>query len=149
VSRRCSQWHETSSSFTRPVHTILTAACVMSRLWNVCYIHRCSRLRCRSALRCFHWTRKHVTRACCVRKIKLECGPMPNVMAALPNIGDTFCESSVIPFLVPCCKVWITLTAGVPCSNAANIGERKTWPQSEFCTWQNSARGQEPPKVYI
>ena len=39
--------------------------------------------------------------------------------------------------------------AGVPCSNAANIGERKTWTQSEFCTWQNSIRGQEPLKRYI
>jgi len=24
-------------------------------------------------------------------------------------------------------KVWLTPAAGVPCSNAANIGERKTW----------------------
>jgi len=24
-------------------------------------------------------------------------------------------------------KVWLTLAAGVPCSNAANIGERNTW----------------------
>jgi len=24
---------------------------------------------------------------------KLECGPMPNVMAALPNIGGTFCST--------------------------------------------------------
>ena len=31
-------------------------------------------------------------------------------------------KSSVIPFLVPCRKVWLTPTAGVPCSNAANIG---------------------------
>jgi len=23
---------------------------------------------------------------------KLECGPMPNVMAALPNIGDALCS---------------------------------------------------------
>ena len=38
--------------------------------------------------------------------------------------------------------------AGVPCSNTANIGERKTWTQSEFCTWRNSVRRQEPPKVY-
>jgi len=30
--------------------------------------------------------------------------------------------------------------AGVPCSNAANIGERKTWTQSEVCTWRNSVR---------
>jgi len=32
-------------------------------------------------------------------------------------------------------------TARVPCSNAANIGERKTWTQSEFFTWQNSVSG--------
>jgi len=32
-----------------------------------------------------------------------------------------------IPFLVPRRKVWLTPAAGVPCSNAANIGERKTW----------------------
>ena len=41
---------------------------------------------------------------------ELECGPMPNVMAALPNIG------------APCVqrlKVWLTPTTGVPCSNAA------------------------------
>ena len=25
-------------------------------------------------------------------------------------------------------------------------GDRITWTQSEFCTWQNSVRGQEPPK---
>jgi len=36
--------------------------------------------------------------------------------------------------------------AGVLCSNAANIGERKTWTQSEFCTSQNSFRGQDPRK---
>jgi len=37
----------------------------------------------------------------------------------------------------------------VPCSNAANTGERKTWTQNEFCTWQNSVTGQESPKMYI
>ena len=37
-------------------------------------------------------------------------------------------------------------TAQVPCSNTANIGERKTWTQIEFCSWQNSVRGQEPRK---
>jgi len=76
-------------------------------------------------------------------------GPMPNVMAALPNIGGAVCVSSVIPFLVPRRKVWLTPAARLPCSNAANIGERKTWTQSEFCTWQNSLRGQQPPKMYI
>jgi len=32
---------------------------------------------------------------------KLECEPMPNVMAAQSNIGGALCESSVIPFLIP------------------------------------------------
>jgi len=32
---------------------------------------------------------------------------MPNVTAALPNKGGAVCESSVIPFLVPCRKVWL------------------------------------------
>jgi len=27
------------------------------------------------------------------KKIELECGPMPNVMAALPNIGGAFCST--------------------------------------------------------
>jgi len=57
---------------------------------------------------------------------------MPNVMAAQPNIGGNLYESSVIPFLVPRHKVWLMPAAGVPCSNAANIVERKTWTQSEF-----------------
>ena len=74
---------------------------------------------------------------------------MPNLMATRPNIGGAVCESSVIPFLVPHRKVWLRPAAGVPCSNAANIAERKTWTQSEFCTWQNSVRGQKPPKMYI
>jgi len=52
---------------------------------------------------------------------------MPNVMAAEPNIGGALCESSVIPFLVPRRKVWMTPAVAVPCSNAASVGERKTW----------------------
>ena len=39
-----------------------------------------------------------------------------------PNIGSALYESSVIPFLVPCHKAWLTPAAAVPCSNAANIG---------------------------
>ena len=74
---------------------------------------------------------------------------MSNVMAALPNIGGALCEISVISFLVPRHKVWLTPAAGVPCSNATNIVERKTWTWSKFCTRQNSARGQWPPKMYI
>jgi len=45
--------------------------------------------------------------------------------------------------------VWLLPTARVPCSKAANIGEQKIWTQSEFCTWQNSVRGQEPLKMHI
>jgi len=45
--------------------------------------------------------------------------------------------------------VWLAPTAPVPCNNAVNIGECKTWRrQSEFCTWQNSVTGQQPLKVY-
>ena len=77
---------------------------------------------------------------------KLECGPMPNEMAAQPNIGGTLCENSVIPFLLSCHKVWLRPAAGVPCSKAANIREHKTWTQSEFYTCQNSVRVQKPPK---
>jgi len=70
---------------------------------------------------------------------------MPDVMAALPNTGGTLYKSSLIPFLVPRHKVWLMPRARVPCSN---IGERKTWSQSEFCTWKNSVRVQQPPKMY-
>ena len=41
---------------------------------------------------------------------KLECGPMPNVMVALPNIGGALCSRR---------KVWLTPTTRVPRSNAA------------------------------
>ena len=61
----------------------------------------------------------------CIKEKNLKCGPIPNVMATLLNIGGTMCESFVIPFLVPCHKVWLTPTTRVPCSNAANIGECK------------------------
>ena len=75
---------------------------------------------------------------------------MPNVMAAQPNIGGALCEGCVIPFLVPRRKVWLTPSAGLQCSNAnATNVERNTWTQSEFCTLQNSIRGQEPLKMYI
>ena len=51
---------------------------------------------------------------------------MLNVMAALPNVGGALRKSSIIPFLVPRRKVWLTPAAGVPCRNAANIEECKT-----------------------
>jgi len=60
-------------------------------------------------------------------KCKLECGPMPNVMAALPNIGGALCEISVIPFLVLRRKVWLMPDDGVLSSKAGNIEECKTW----------------------
>jgi len=56
---------------------------------------------------------------------------MPKVMAAQPNIGGALCESSVIAFLESCRKVWLTPAAGVPCSNAANIGEEKRRKKEE------------------
>jgi len=68
---------------------------------------------------------------------QLECGPMPNVMAALPNIGDASAQR---------CKVCLTPTRRVPCSNGANIGERKTWTQSEFCTGKILLWGNSPQK---
>jgi len=54
-------------------------------------------------------------------------------------------ESSVTLFLLQRRRVWLTHTARVLCSHAANI-EHKTLTQSEFCSWQNSVRRQEPPK---
>ena len=71
---------------------------------------------------------------------------MPNVTSAQPNIGGALGESSVIPFLVPRRKLWPTSTARVPCSNAANIGERKTWTQSEFARVKIPSVGQKPHK---
>ena len=44
---------------------------------------------------------------------RLECGPVPNVMAALPNRGGSLCSMPQRR------KVWLTLTTRVLCSNAA------------------------------
>ena len=41
---------------------------------------------------------------------------MPNVMAALPNIGGPS---------VQCRKVWLTPSTRVPCSNAAKTADAK------------------------
>jgi len=41
---------------------------------------------------------------------ELECGPMPNVMVALPNIGGALCSTP---------QSLLTPTNRVPCSNAA------------------------------
>ena len=75
---------------------------------------------------------------------------MPNVMAALPNIGGVFCKSSVIPFLVPRRKLWLTAAGEVPCSNAANIGERKTWDIKSILHREKFCQGARAPEnVYI
>ena len=67
---------------------------------------------------------------------------MPNVMAALPNIDRAPSAQR--------CKVWLTPTTRVPCSYAANIEERKTWTQSQLCTWQKFRYGSwTPENVYI
>ena len=52
---------------------------------------------------------------------------------------------------IPCTtpQTLANASAQVSCSNAANLGKCNTWTQSEFCTWQNSVRGQKPPKMYI
>jgi len=42
--------------------------------------------------------------------------------------------------------VWLTPTSPVPWSNAANIRERKTWMQIEYCTWQNPLCGKSRRK---
>jgi len=43
------------------------------------------------------WTALYVTEHFILRpkktETKLECGPMPNVMAALPNIGGALCST--------------------------------------------------------
>jgi len=67
-------------------------------------------------------------------------------MVAQPNIGGT---SATVPFLVPRRKVWLTPAAGVPRINAANIGERKTWTQSEFAHGKIPTGGKSPRYVYI
>ena len=64
---------------------------------------------------------------------------MPNVMAALPNIGGALC-------LTPQSLADAT-TGSMLCSNAVNIGERKFWTQSELCTWHKiPLRGKNPRK---
>jgi len=66
---------------------------------------------------------------------------------------DRQCRTGWLPCRVklPYRKVWLTLTARVPRSNAANIGCRKTWKQSEFCTLQctSPAEGQTSCKVWL
>jgi len=48
-----------------------------------------------------------------------------------PTAGLPPLRSSVTPFFVACRKFWLIPAARVPCTNAANIGERKTWTEEE------------------
>ena len=78
---------------------------------------------------------------------------MPNVMAARPNIDVALCESSVIPFLVPRRKLWLTPAAGLPYSTggtAANTGERKTWTYTvNIAPGKILSGARAPENVYI
>jgi len=61
---------------------------------------------------------------------------MPNVMAALLNIGGASAQ----------CRSLADAPTRVPCNNAVNIGARKTWMQSEFCTWKKFRYGTRAPE---
>ena len=45
----------------------------------------------KSSLGSFDECRPSVMQAVANRQLKLECGPMPSLMAALPNIGGALC----------------------------------------------------------
>jgi len=64
----------------------------------------------------------------------------------LSNIGGALCERNSIPCTTP--QTLVDASARLPCSNAANLGKRKTWTQSEFCSWPNSVMGQQSPKMH-
>ena len=49
---------------------------------------------------------------------KLECGPLPNVMASQANIGGALCSKP---------QSLADAHYSTACSNAANTGECKTW----------------------
>ena len=61
-------------------------------------------------------------------RTELECGPMPNVMAALPNIGGAVCSTP---------QSLAGATTRVPCSNTGVIlntrvhGRRSTLPVND------------------
>jgi len=46
-------------------------------------------------------------------------------------------------------KVWLMPGAGVPCSNAANIGERKTWTQVKFARGKIPSGGKSRRKCIV
>ena len=82
-------------------------------------------------------------------QMQLECGPMPNVMAAQPNVGGPLCKSCVFPFLVPCRKVWMTPAAGVLCSNAASVGNARLGRKVNFAPGKVPSGGKSRPRKCI
>jgi len=70
-----------------------------------------------------------------------ECGPMPNVMVALPNIGGALCST------VQCHKVWLMPTTTVPCSNAAKT--RKLLKFAEVPQTRQQISAVSRPKLTI
>jgi len=134
-SRKCSAPHSSETMHRTPKSFWGARTCLRSSITVpscVGFTHRCGGQK--------RWV------FCGSVRLKLEYRPMPKVMAAQPNIGGYLCKTSVIPFLVPCHKVWLMATAQLLCSNAADMEECKTWMQSAFRSWKNSVRGQEPPK---
>jgi len=69
---------------------------------------------------------------------------MPNVMAAQPNIGGTVCESSVVPFLVPRHKVW--LTAAALAVTLAIYENARVWRKVIFAAAKIPLGGKSPQK---
>jgi len=70
---------------------------------------------------------------------------MPNVMAAQPNICGALCESSVILFLVPRCKVWLTpllecLAVTLPIWKNARLGRKVNIARGEIPLQDKSLR---------
>jgi len=71
-------------------------------------------------------------------------------MAAQPNIGGpSACEGSVIPFLAPRRKVWLTPAARVPCSNAANYEKAGLGRKLNFARGKIPSGARAAGNVYI
>ena len=90
---------------------------------------------------------------CTTHLSNYNVGQCPNVMAARPNVDVALCKSSVIPFLVPRRKLWLTPAAGLPYSiggTAANRGERKTWTYTvNIAPGKIPSGARAPENVYI
>jgi len=66
---------------------------------------------------------------------------MLNLMAAQPNIVGALCKSSVIPFLVPCCKVWLECRAvTLPIHENARLGRKVNFARGEIPSGDKSPR---------